>query len=121
LLALVVAAAHTGAAHAAHGVYLVDKDNRRRCALSGKEEVAHAEAPTPTNISTNSEPEIEKNGTPASPATARASKRLAGARRAHQENAFGDARTDVEEFFRIFKKSTISSSSSLPLWRPRHL
>ena len=27
-------------------------------------------APTPTNISTNSEPEIEKNGTPASPATA---------------------------------------------------
>ena len=30
------------------------------------------EAPTPTNISTNSEPEIEKNGTPASPATARA-------------------------------------------------
>ena len=31
-------------------------------------------APTPTNISTNSEPEIEKNGTPASPATARASK-----------------------------------------------
>src|SRR6185312_7602522 len=29
-------------------------------------------APTPTNISTNSEPLIEKNGTPASPATARA-------------------------------------------------
>ena len=31
------------------------------------------DAPTPTNISTKSEPEIEKNGTPASPATARAS------------------------------------------------
>mmetsp|Transcript_23505 Transcript_23505/g.54647 ORF Transcript_23505/g.54647 Transcript_23505/m.54647 type:complete len:272 (-) Transcript_23505:740-1555(-) len=30
------------------------------------------EAPTPTNISTNSEPEMEKKGTPASPATARA-------------------------------------------------
>ena len=30
-------------------------------------------APTPTIISTNSEAEIEKNGTPASPATARAS------------------------------------------------
>ena len=30
-------------------------------------------APTPTNISTKSEPEIEKNATPASPATARAS------------------------------------------------
>ena len=31
------------------------------------------EAPTPTNISTKSDPEIEKNGTPASPATALAS------------------------------------------------
>ena len=31
------------------------------------------EAPTPTNISTKSEPEMLKNGTPASPATARAS------------------------------------------------
>ncbi len=33
-------------------------------------------APTPTNISTKSEPEIEKNGTPASPATALANKVL---------------------------------------------
>ncbi len=31
------------------------------------------EAPTPTIISTNSEADIWKNGTPASPATARAS------------------------------------------------
>ena len=33
-------------------------------------------APTPTNISTNSEAAIEKNGTPASPAMARASRVL---------------------------------------------
>ncbi len=33
-------------------------------------------APTPTNISTNSDPEMEKNGTPASPATALASRVL---------------------------------------------
>ena len=33
-------------------------------------------APTPTNISTKSEPEMLKNGTPASPATARASRVL---------------------------------------------
>ncbi len=33
-------------------------------------------APTPTNISTNSDPEIEKKGTPACPATALASKVL---------------------------------------------
>jgi len=32
------------------------------------------EAPTPTNISTNSDPDIEKKGTPASPATALANK-----------------------------------------------
>ena len=31
------------------------------------------DAPTPTNISTKSEPDMEKNGTPASPATALAS------------------------------------------------
>ena len=31
-------------------------------------------APTPTNISTKSDPEMEKKGTPASPATALASK-----------------------------------------------
>jgi len=34
------------------------------------------EAPTPTNISTKSEPLMLKNGTPASPATALASKVL---------------------------------------------
>ena len=33
-------------------------------------------APTPTNISTNCEPEIEKNGTPASPETALANRVL---------------------------------------------
>ena len=32
------------------------------------------DAPTPTNISTKSEPEIVKNGTPASPAIALASR-----------------------------------------------
>ena len=34
------------------------------------------EAPTPTNISTKSDPEIDKKGTPASPATALANKVL---------------------------------------------
>src|SRR5690606_40968968 len=41
---------------------------RRACSKRSRTRAA----PTPTNISTNSEPEIEKNGTPASPATARA-------------------------------------------------
>jgi ATP-dependent Zn protease len=42
----------------------------------GRQRGAGVGAPTPTNISTKSEPLIEKNGVPASPATARASKVL---------------------------------------------
>ena len=47
-------------------------------------------APTPTNISTKSEPEMEKNGTPASPATARASRVLPVPGRPEQQHALGD-------------------------------
>jgi hypothetical protein len=49
-----------------HGLFCLACSNRSRTRL----------APTPTNISTKSDPEIEKNGTPASPATARASRVL---------------------------------------------
>jgi hypothetical protein len=73
LLALVVAAAEAGAAVAADGVDLVDEDDARRACLACSNRSRTRLAPTPTNISTKSEPEIEKNGTPASPATARAS------------------------------------------------
>jgi hypothetical protein len=43
------------------------------CALPCSKRSRTRDAPTPTNISTKSEPDIEKNGRPASPATARAS------------------------------------------------
>ena len=46
-----------------HGAWALPCSNRSRTRL----------APTPTNISTKSEPDIEKNGRPASPATALAS------------------------------------------------
>jgi hypothetical protein len=49
-----------------HGLFCLACSNRSRT----------REAPTPTNISTKSDPEMEKNGTPASPATARASRVL---------------------------------------------
>ena len=75
LLLLVVAAGiRADAAGAAERVELVDEDDRR--APSGRacsNRSRTRAAPTPTNISTNSEPEIEKNGTFASPATALAS------------------------------------------------
>src|SRR3974377_515040 len=52
-------------------------------------------APTPTNISTKSEPVRLRKGTPASPATARASRglpgpRRPGPRRPHQQHPFGN-------------------------------
>ena len=46
------------------------------CFLPWSKRSRTREAPTPTNISTKSEPLIEKNGTSASPATARASRVL---------------------------------------------
>eukprot|EP00952_Eustigmatos_sp_NYUAD-ZCMA_P008268 34521-Eustigmatos_ZCMA.PRE.1 len=49
-----------------HGAFFLACSNRSRT----------RDAPTPTNISTNSEPADDTKGTPASPATARASRVL---------------------------------------------
>ena len=56
-------------------------------------------APTPTNISTKSEPERLKNGTPASPAIGLGQQRLAGARRPDQQHALGNAAAQHLVFF----------------------
>src|SRR5499426_2454103 len=61
-------------------------------------------APTPTNISTKSEPEMLKKGTPASPATARANKVLPRARRADQQNPFRNSTSESLIFLRILEK-----------------
>ena len=69
LLTLVMTAAQTGAAMAADRVDLIHEDDaRRNSAWPARTGHAPASAPTPTNISIKSEPEIEKNCTPASPA-----------------------------------------------------
>ena len=81
-------------------------------------------APTPTNISTNSEPEIEKNGTPASPATARASSVLPvpggpyrrtpfGMRAPSAWNLLGSARNSL-----ISCSSSTASSAPATSWKP---
>jgi hypothetical protein len=70
LLALVVAAAKAGAAMPADGIDLVDEDDAGCCFFAWSNMSRTREAPTPTNISTKSEPEMEKNGTFASPAIA---------------------------------------------------
>ena len=83
-------------------------------------------APTPTNISTNSEPEIEKNGTPASPATARASSVLPvpggpisstplGMRAPSRPNDFGSRRKATTSCSSNFASSTPATSLNVTL------
>ena len=114
LLALVVAAAVAGAAVPADRVDLVDEHDAGRVLLRLLEHVAHAaDAPTPTNISTKSEPEIEKNGTPASPAMARASSVLPVPGGPTSSAPLGILPPRRENFCGSRRNSTISSSSSL--------
>ena len=69
-------------------------------------------APTPTNISTKSEPEMLKNGTPASPATARASRVLPVPGSPTSRTPLGILPPISVYFLGSFKKSTTSTSSS---------
>ncbi len=58
-------------------------------------------APTPTNISTKSEPLMEKNGTSASPAMARASRVLPVPGGPTRRTPFGNASAEFLEFLRV--------------------
>ncbi|CAC7110183.1 Uncharacterised protein [Staphylococcus aureus] len=68
-------------------------------------------APTPTNISTKSEPLIEKNGAPASPATALASNVLPVPGGPTSKTPLGILDPISLNFLLSFKKSTISINS----------
>jgi hypothetical protein len=61
-------------------------------------------APTPTNISTKSEPLMLKNAASASPAMALASKRFAGAGRADHQDALGNASAEALKFLRVLEE-----------------
>jgi len=69
-------------------------------------------APKPTNISTKSEPLRLKNGTPASPATALASKVLPVPGGPTSNKPFGNLPPNLVYFLGFFKKSTTSLTSS---------
>ncbi len=71
------------------------------------------EAPTPTNISTNSDPERKKNGTSASPATARASSVLPVPGGPTSSTPFGMRPPRRWYFLGFLRKSTTSTSSAL--------
>ena len=70
-------------------------------------------APTPTNISTKSDPEMLKNGTPASPATAFARRVLPVPGGPTSKTPLGIFAPSLLNFSGDFKNSFISSSSSL--------
>ena len=69
-------------------------------------------APRPTNISTNSEPDIEKKGTLASPATALANNVLPVPGGPTNNAPFGICAPILLYFSGSFKKSTISCKDS---------
>merc|ERR1719393_1216614 len=76
------------------------------------------DTPTPTNISTNSEPEQEMKGTPASPATARASRVLPVPGGPSNITPLGDCAPTLSYFSGFDKKSTTSSSSNFDASQP---
>jgi hypothetical protein len=97
LLALVMAAAQAGAAVAAHGIDFIDENDAGRVFLALQKRSRTREAPTPTNISTKSEPLMVKKGTPASPAMALASRVLPVPGGPISSNALGDAAAQAGE------------------------
>ena len=76
------------------------------------------EAPTPTNISTKSDPDKEKKGTSASPATAFANNVLPVPGGPTNKAPFGILPPNAVYFSGCFKKSTISCTSSLAPSKP---
>ena len=76
------------------------------------------DAPTPTNISTNSDPDIEKKGTPASPATARANSVLPVPGGPTSRTPRGMRAPNAWKRSGNLRNSTISSSSSLASGTP---
>ena len=85
-------------------------------------------APTPTNISTNSDPEMEKKGTPASPETALASRVLPvpggptsstplGMRAPRAMNFSGSLRNSTTSWSSCLASSTPATSSKVTVGR----
>ena len=91
-----------------HGEFFLACSNMSRTRL----------APTPTNISTNSEPELLKKGTPASPATALASSVLPVPGEPTMSTPLGMRAPSAANFCGSRRNSTTSASSSLASSEP---
>ena len=88
------------------------------CFLASLNRSLTRDAPTPTYISTKSEPEIEKNGTPASPAIAFASSVLPVPGGPSSRTPFGILAPTSINLPGFFKNWTISCRSSFSSFRP---
>jgi len=118
LFTLVIAAAKARTAMAADRVDFVDEDDAGRVLLGLLEHVAHAAGADATNISTKSEPEIVKNGTLASPATARAINVLPVPGGPTSSTPRGNPPAEALEFFR--DRAGTRRSPADPAWPRRH-
>lgn len=92
-------------------INFINENDTRSIFLCVSNKSRTRDAPTPTNISTKSEPLIEKNGTPASPATARASKVLPVPGGPTNRTPFGIRAPTSANLRGSFKNSTTSTSS----------
>mmetsp|Transcript_36672 Transcript_36672/g.32871 ORF Transcript_36672/g.32871 Transcript_36672/m.32871 type:complete len:245 (+) Transcript_36672:884-1618(+) len=88
------------------------------CSLAFLNRSLTLEAPTPTNISTKSEPEIYKKGTPASPAAALASKVLPVPGGPAKRAPLGILAPKSLNLFGFLRKSTNSVISTLASSKP---
>ena len=98
--------AHAGprTARSPERVELVDEDDRRRVFAACSNRSRTRAAPTPTNISTNSDPEIEKNGYLRLARHGAGDQRLAGTRRADEQHALGHVPAQPRIIHRVFQK-----------------
>ena len=104
LLALVVAAAESGATLAADGVDLVDEDDAGRVLLRLVEEVAHAaRADADEHLDELRAADAEERNAGLA-GDGLAEERLAGAWRADEQDALGDARADGDELVRVLQE-----------------
>src|SRR5205807_5059412 len=104
LLALVVTAAQSGAAMAADGVDLIDEDDARRVFLSLLEQIADARrAHADEHLDEIRSGDREERRVGLARDRAR-EKRLASARRSHQQNALRNLAAELGELLRLFEK-----------------
>ncbi len=122
LLALVVRAAEAGAALAADRVDLVHEHDARRVALGLVEQVAHADWRRRRRTSPRTPSRrCEKNGTPASPATARESSVLPVPGGPTSSTPRGMRAPSAANFSGYLRNSTTSVSSCLASSTPGHV